>query len=225
MKTMLMPTSPVIPERPDLHEVQIAKDQPDYLCVPAHVMHDGHCVTRWQLTPEQRAAVAGGADVVVVVQAPLFGPTPFFPPVSVHAGRPEWIGEPAPPEGDGHTLPAPALRIAHEDSTPATCKLELEPAPGTRLADIGMTIFVIATDEAFRDCRLPYRAQGVWPVLTLQAAQLERGVPVYVRAYYVPREERALQPSAPSAAVTVMFPPDEEPAPEEPPAEGEGAVM
>lgn len=51
------------------NEVVYAKDQPQYLPLPAllSMMSDGQMVTRWTLSPEERAAIAGGADVFLTV--------------------------------------------------------------------------------------------------------------------------------------------------------------
>lgn len=46
-------------------EIEIAKDDPDYNCLRALVSHtdEARVLSRWTLTPEQRAAVAEGADI------------------------------------------------------------------------------------------------------------------------------------------------------------------
>ncbi len=56
----------VAPEIPDSQEVVFAKDQPEYNPLPAAlVLRDEGLtvVTRWQLTDDERAAIAGGADL------------------------------------------------------------------------------------------------------------------------------------------------------------------
>lgn len=53
----MKPVSPVFQGR-DLPEVVFAKDQPQYLQLPAYVDSDGDVVTRWKLTWRERLRVA-----------------------------------------------------------------------------------------------------------------------------------------------------------------------
>jgi hypothetical protein len=46
------PVSPVVPG-PNLPELQIAKDQPQYRTLPAVQIGDGVILTRWELSPEE----------------------------------------------------------------------------------------------------------------------------------------------------------------------------
>jgi hypothetical protein len=49
--------------------VTFAVDQPEYIPLPALVSHEGCVLTRWTLTPEERARIAAGEDVFVQVLA------------------------------------------------------------------------------------------------------------------------------------------------------------
>jgi hypothetical protein len=53
----MKPVSPVIPGFEDL-EVNIAKDQPEYLPLPSIVTMDGEVISRWELTQEEADEVA-----------------------------------------------------------------------------------------------------------------------------------------------------------------------
>jgi hypothetical protein len=48
-------------------EVVYAKDQPEYLPLPTLRSADGRVVSRWSPTTEERAAIAGGADVYLTL--------------------------------------------------------------------------------------------------------------------------------------------------------------
>jgi hypothetical protein len=77
---------PVIPGL-EMFELEYAKDQPEYRPLRAlrSMAGEGAILTRWTLTPEQRQAIAAGADVfleVLTFAQPLqpvllfVGPTP-----------------------------------------------------------------------------------------------------------------------------------------------------
>jgi hypothetical protein len=73
----MTPVSPVMPGSESI-EVLLGKGQDEYIPLPA-VWLELKCrpmVTRWRLEPEERAAVAAGADVVL--QQLTFG-QPFQP--------------------------------------------------------------------------------------------------------------------------------------------------
>jgi hypothetical protein len=56
----------VAPEIPDTKEVILAKDQPEYLPLPAAIIEREEgvaLITRWQFTEDERAAIASGADL------------------------------------------------------------------------------------------------------------------------------------------------------------------
>jgi hypothetical protein len=224
MTQILEPVSPVCPERPDLHEVQMGKGQPAFLPLPCHVMHDSTCVVRLQPTEEQRRLIASGADIVLTMQPPIFEPAPMrmyltgFPPVSVYVGSPEWLAAEPAPAGDQYTLPAPALRIS-EASTPEACVLEVVPPEGARLGDIDLTVIVASPVADFRDSLMPVRARGVRVRWMLPAEGFQKGVPYYVRAYFAPAEGTQLRPGGYSNTVTVTFPaPPTDPGEEQTPA-------
>jgi hypothetical protein len=76
------PTSPIINGMEE-EEVVFAKDQPQYLQLPAlkSTRPDGRILTRWKLTDEERAAVASGADLFLEVSTfgqPLQPLRPFI---------------------------------------------------------------------------------------------------------------------------------------------------
>ena len=62
----MRPISPVIPEYQQ-HEVVFAKDQPEYMPLPALVLEgeDKPVVSRWQLNDEERKQIAAGADILL----------------------------------------------------------------------------------------------------------------------------------------------------------------
>jgi hypothetical protein len=64
---MAKPVSPTIPGR-DFSEVLFAKDQPQYLPLPALVLPDGEVITRWQLDEEERQRVAETGELWLSVQ-------------------------------------------------------------------------------------------------------------------------------------------------------------
>jgi hypothetical protein len=53
------PISPVLPSHPDIREVVFAKDQPEYLPLPAVRIPgpDGTVITRWRLSWRERLTV------------------------------------------------------------------------------------------------------------------------------------------------------------------------
>jgi hypothetical protein len=58
----LTPVSPVAPGL-DLPEVVYAKDQPQYIPLPAYRYDDGTVVTRWRLSWRERLAVLFGGSI------------------------------------------------------------------------------------------------------------------------------------------------------------------
>lgn len=60
--------APVVPGL-EAHEIVFAKNQPEY--IPLRALRartdDGRVMSRWSLTPEQRKAVASGADVYLTL--------------------------------------------------------------------------------------------------------------------------------------------------------------
>ncbi len=58
----MQPVSPVIPGL-EQHEKVFAKDQPQYLPLPALRTSEGRVVARWSPTPEEREMIAQGADL------------------------------------------------------------------------------------------------------------------------------------------------------------------
>lgn len=63
---MPTPASPVVVGL-EAHEITYAKDQPEYIPLPAVRSADGKIVTRWTLTDAERAAIANGADIFLFV--------------------------------------------------------------------------------------------------------------------------------------------------------------
>lgn len=59
--------TPIDPEIPLLESVVYAKDQPQYLPLPACRTADGEVVTRWKLNWRSRLAVVFGADLYVTL--------------------------------------------------------------------------------------------------------------------------------------------------------------
>lgn len=55
----MKPVSPVIPNQPETHglEIVFAKDQPEYLPLPAIRCSDGQVITRWSLSWRERLRV------------------------------------------------------------------------------------------------------------------------------------------------------------------------
>jgi hypothetical protein len=74
---ILAAVEPVQPQVSGYDEIVFAKDQPEYIPLPAiRVNRDGAetIVTRWKLTDEEREAVASGADLwleVMTIGQPL----------------------------------------------------------------------------------------------------------------------------------------------------------
>lgn len=63
----MTPVSPVLPGT-EIREVVIAKDQPEYLPLPAVVLDKAPgmpVMTRWRLTDEERELVKFGHDIVL----------------------------------------------------------------------------------------------------------------------------------------------------------------
>lgn len=62
----MIPVSPVI-DGYQQHEVTFAKDQPEYLPLPALVLEgiEKPVVSRWRLDDEERKKVAAGADILL----------------------------------------------------------------------------------------------------------------------------------------------------------------
>ena len=63
----MTPVEPIKPANMDARAVTIAANQPQYNPLPALVEPDGTVHTRWQLTDEERAAIAAGADLMLSV--------------------------------------------------------------------------------------------------------------------------------------------------------------
>ena len=61
----MKPVSPVLPSQPVMreHEIVIAKDQPEYLPLPAIRTVDGQVITRWQLTLWERFRLLFGGSL------------------------------------------------------------------------------------------------------------------------------------------------------------------
>lgn len=65
----MTPVSPVVQGFEEL-EVIFAKDQPEYLPLPALCRSDSPdlpVTSRWRLTPAEREKIAGGADIVLTL--------------------------------------------------------------------------------------------------------------------------------------------------------------
>lgn len=58
----MQPVSPVIPGL-NLPETVFAKDQPEYIPLPAYRSDDGYVVTRWRLTFRERVRVLLRGDI------------------------------------------------------------------------------------------------------------------------------------------------------------------
>ena len=60
------PVSPVMPGSESI-EIVLGKDQPEYTPLPAVYLDTETCamVTRWRPSPEERAAIGKGADIVL----------------------------------------------------------------------------------------------------------------------------------------------------------------
>ena len=63
----MYPVSPVISQEYKKHEVIFAKDQPEYLPLPALVLEgeEKPVVSRWRLDDLERKKVAAGADILL----------------------------------------------------------------------------------------------------------------------------------------------------------------
>lgn len=69
----MTPITPVVPGI-ELSTVVFAKDQPEYLQLPAHVTPDGRVVTRWRLTWREKLQVVLGGCLwlqVLTFNSPL----------------------------------------------------------------------------------------------------------------------------------------------------------
>lgn len=76
----------VAPEIPDSREVVIAKDQPEYLPLPAAIVEREEgvsVVTRWRFTEDERSAIAAGADLYLELLT--FGQP--LQPLHMHVGE------------------------------------------------------------------------------------------------------------------------------------------
>ena len=60
--TKMTPVSPVIPGFKE-HEVVFAKDQPEYMPLPALRFDDGMVITRWRLSFRERLQILFGCDI------------------------------------------------------------------------------------------------------------------------------------------------------------------
>jgi hypothetical protein len=63
----MKPVSPVLGEAFADREIVIAKDQPEYMPLPAIRSDNGVVLTRWKLTDGERQAVTDGADIFLSV--------------------------------------------------------------------------------------------------------------------------------------------------------------
>jgi hypothetical protein len=63
----MIPISPVLCEEFVPLEIVYGKDQPEYISLPVLRNSTGVVLSRWQLTPEERKAVAEGADVLLSI--------------------------------------------------------------------------------------------------------------------------------------------------------------
>jgi hypothetical protein len=54
---------PHLEQDPEPRFVEIAKDQPEYLTLPALVYTDGKILTEWKLSEEERARIAQGENI------------------------------------------------------------------------------------------------------------------------------------------------------------------
>lgn len=61
----MQPTSPVLTAEFQPAEVVYAKDQLEYMPLPVLRSPRGVVMSRWTLTPEEREAVASGADILL----------------------------------------------------------------------------------------------------------------------------------------------------------------
>jgi hypothetical protein len=60
----MMPASPVIPGAP---EVVIGGQQPEYIGLPAIVTDDRMVISRWEPTAAERAAIAAGGSIFLMI--------------------------------------------------------------------------------------------------------------------------------------------------------------
>lgn len=61
----MVPIAP--PAREGAVYVVFAKDQPEYIPLPANISADGSVETEWELSTEERAAIASGANLRLFV--------------------------------------------------------------------------------------------------------------------------------------------------------------
>ena len=61
----MLPMSPIIPGR-ESEEIVIAKDQPEYLSLPALTIEDGF-LSRWKLTWRERLQIAWSGSLYIAV--------------------------------------------------------------------------------------------------------------------------------------------------------------
>jgi hypothetical protein len=54
---------PELAQDPEPRFVEFAKDQPQYLTLPALVYNDGKILTEWKFTEAERAAIARGENL------------------------------------------------------------------------------------------------------------------------------------------------------------------
>lgn len=54
-----------LPELPGIQKVIFAKDQPEYLPLPAYVYENGLVCTKWRLSAEELARLLEGEDVLL----------------------------------------------------------------------------------------------------------------------------------------------------------------
>lgn len=84
------PVSPVLPNQ-EHRETTFAKDQPQYLPLPAIVMHgpEKEVLTRWELTDEEKIALLSGGQIYLSVWT--FGHP--LQPIKLRIAHPEEIAE------------------------------------------------------------------------------------------------------------------------------------
>lgn len=218
--TMLQPAGPVLQHRPGTPEVAVAKEQDNYLTLPAVFTADGDVITRWQVTPEQRREIAAGADLYLILTLPrqlvnMFG----FIPLQLHAGLPGHLqGPEPPPDGVTWALPQPRIALAAEQPEAGYCRVDVGVPPGADPSRIGYTVVAIARDPDFRDCvGLPMILSLVQPVLMLDVRQTDGAREIHVKVQFAPRRGDSLQTSAWSDPVAFTFPAADE-------AAGDGAA-
>lgn len=126
------PQTPVLPGY-NLPETNYAENQPEYRPLPAVRTHDGLVLSRWELTKEERAALAGEASLFLFVwlttcsrcgeQQPL---TPLLPEITTpkaimeRAAAQQKSGEASQSApGNGHAEVAPETLLSQAETATA----------------------------------------------------------------------------------------------------------